>query len=51
VIEIVDEKENAWPLRSFIAKIVVSTYEGKFSISNLTFAENISNNYKKSTPS
>jgi hypothetical protein len=42
VIEIVDDKENAWPLRSFIAKLIVSTCEGNFLISNLTFSEIIS---------
>jgi hypothetical protein len=48
VIEIVDDEQNAWPIRSFIAKLIVSTNAGKFPTSHLTFTENISNDNHKS---
>lgn len=46
VIEIVDEAEYAWPLPNFTAKILASIYRGEFSISHLTYAENISSCFK-----
>lgn len=42
-IQIIDEEEHEWPLRSIIGKIVPLMYAGKFTVSNLAHMENISN--------
>jgi hypothetical protein len=41
-VHIVDKEENTWSLRSVLAKNLVSLIEGKFSVEQITYTEDLS---------
>jgi hypothetical protein len=41
-VHIVDKEENVWPLRSVLAKNLVSLIEGKFSVKHMKYTEDLS---------
>lgn len=41
-IQIIDERDNEWPLRNFVANALLSFRAGTFSVPLLTFTDNFS---------
>lgn len=42
MVQVIDEQENVWPLRSLVAKILSGLQKGEFSAAQMAYIEDFS---------